>query len=71
MDLDQFKEVNDTLGHLYGDRLLQHVATCLKQAVRENDTLARLGGDVFAIRLPGTGIEGAIQLSQIMNLLTG
>lgn len=64
MDLDQSKEVSDTLGHLYGERLLQQVAPGPKQAVRENGTLARLGSDVFAVPLPGTGIEAAIQLSQ-------
>ena len=66
MDLDQFKEINDTLGHLCGDRLLQQVAPCLKQAVRESDTVARLGGDEFAVLLPNTGIEGARLLSQKM-----
>jgi len=59
IDLDHFKEVNDTLGHGVGDNLLVGVSKCLGTALREQDTLGRLGGDEFAIVLPNTGDEAA------------
>ncbi|MBV8036058.1 MAG: EAL domain-containing protein [Pelomonas sp.] len=49
LDLDRFKQINDTLGHSYGDRVLRDVVERLRGAVGENDTLARLGGDEFAL----------------------
>ncbi|MDH5407676.1 MAG: bifunctional diguanylate cyclase/phosphodiesterase [Gammaproteobacteria bacterium] len=66
MDLNQFKEVNDTLGHHCGDQLLQQVAPRIKSALRESDTVARLGGDEFAFILPDTDIEGAKTICEKM-----
>lgn len=59
IDLDSFKEVNDTLGHATGDRLLQFVAERLRAAVRQTDLVVRIGGDEFAIVMPHLTTEGA------------
>lgn len=62
IDLDRFKEVNDTLGHYYGDRLLDQIGKRLVSEAREIDTVARLGGDEFAILLPTVeGLDGAMK----------
>jgi diguanylate cyclase (GGDEF)-like protein/PAS domain S-box-containing protein len=62
IDLDQFKIVNDTCGHMAGDMLLKELAMSLKAKLRESDTLARLGGDEFALLLTGCGLKKAQQI---------
>lgn len=59
LDLNQFKDINDTFGHATGDKLLQQIGPRLREVVRESDTVARLGGDEFALALPETDRERA------------
>lgn len=59
IDLDDFKQVNDRLGHDAGDRLLRGAGACIRDALRESDTIGRLGGDEFAVLFPETGAEAA------------
>ncbi len=59
MDLDHFKKVNDTHGHVAGDAVLQQLGEILRQSIRENDLAFRYGGEEFAVILPETGEKGA------------
>lgn len=70
IDLDQFKQLNDTYGHEKGDILLQQVAARLKDAVRESDTVARLGGDEFVVMVENLSSnlkDAEVQLSLLAN----
>jgi diguanylate cyclase (GGDEF)-like protein len=60
VDLDHFKEINDTRGHLVGDVVLQQLATIMKTTARDTDAVARYGGDEFVVILPDTGWQGAL-----------
>ncbi len=64
LDINLFKEINDTLSHRNGDLLLQQVGPRLRRALRDSDLIARLGGDEFAVLLPGTDAEQAAVVAQ-------
>ena len=63
MDLDQFKVVNDTCGHTAGDELLRQISQILKKKVRKRDTLARIGGDEFAVLMEHCSIDHAYRIA--------
>jgi diguanylate cyclase (GGDEF)-like protein len=64
LDIDNFKQVNDTYGHQIGDRVLADVARVLREFSREIDEPARYGGEELAVVLPGTDLEGAYNLAE-------
>jgi diguanylate cyclase (GGDEF)-like protein len=64
LDIDNFKQINDTYGHLQGDMVLREVARVLRQSSREIDEPARYGGEEMAVALPQTDLEGAYQFAE-------
>jgi diguanylate cyclase (GGDEF)-like protein len=66
LDLDDFKRVNDTYGHLVGDRVISTIAELIKRHVRSTDIAARYGGDEFCVALPNTTAPGARDLARIL-----
>jgi diguanylate cyclase (GGDEF)-like protein len=64
LDLDHFKEINDTFGHVRGDEVLAAVGVALQSTVRESDFVGRYGGEEFIMLLPNTGGEGAVEVAE-------
>ena len=70
IDLDRFKQINDSYGHTMGDKVLQVAAALFKGQTREGDVIARFGGEEFVLALPDTDLDGAIRLAErILNSL--
>lgn len=64
VDIDQFKQVNDTFGHQRGDKILKQVSGIVKTSIRQSDIAARWGGEELAVYLPSLGIEQALQVAE-------
>jgi diguanylate cyclase len=67
-DIDHFKQVNDREGHVYGDRVLQELATLFEDTVRDTDIVARFGGEEFVVVMPQTELAGACTFAERLRL---
>jgi diguanylate cyclase (GGDEF)-like protein len=68
LDLDQFKVVNDTAGHIAGDQLLKEISACITKILRDNDILARIGGDEFAMIIAARTVETSVMIADRVKL---
>jgi diguanylate cyclase (GGDEF)-like protein len=68
LDIDRFKQVNDTMGHQGGDQVLREISALLRQSVRAYDIVSRWGGEEFLVILPGADLEAARQLAERIRL---
>jgi diguanylate cyclase (GGDEF)-like protein len=71
VDVDHFKRVNDSHGHLIGDDVLRALATELRQQVRESDVVGRFGGEEFTVLLPRTDADGACRIAERLRSSAG
>lgn len=69
LDIDHFKEVNDTYGHAFGDTVLQGLVAVINQQLRSNDLLARIGGEEFALLMPSTSVQEAMRVVDRMRMV--
>ena len=71
LDIDNFKHLNDRLGHAVGDQALVHLSRVLRESIRPTDSIARWGGEEFVILLPETGVDGALRtMARVQRALT-
>ncbi|MNN51606.1 putative diguanylate cyclase YdaM [compost metagenome] len=68
VDIDKFKQINDTFGHQIGDKILKQVCSIIKTSVRKTDVAARWGGEELAVYLPGANVNSGYQLAEIIRL---
>ena len=66
IDMDRFKDINDSLGHALGDRLLIKIAGLIRAALRDDGMLSRLGGDEFLVVLPGRNVDTAVDIAELL-----
>jgi diguanylate cyclase (GGDEF)-like protein len=71
LDLDHFKRINDTYGHLTGDEVLAAVAVAIAEAVRQSDTVGRFGGEEFVVLLPATGGTPVLAIAERVRVAVG